>query len=490
MRDSEIDIGQRTVDGTPVLWAEGPEPCTAALVFRTGRADETLPTAGLSHLVEHLALFRAGMRRFPANGLVDTSRTVFWATGTKEEAAGFLCDIAAALGDLPLDRLEAEKRVLRTEEESAGGGGAIARLLALRCGAAGYGLVDYRELGLHGLGPDEVAAWARERYTAGNAVAWMTCEPPDGFALPLRAGERLSPPPVDGLPGLRLPAYLAHGTGGVAVGYLTERSTAATTALGIAGERMHQSLRTEAGLSYSIQPWYWPLTSDVAHAVLGADCLDEHGGGVRDGVLGVLEALAAEGPTPTELADALEGRRRMFADPQAVAGLLDGAAGDVLHGLPPRTAAGLLRDAEVLRAEDVSAVVADALRNAILLAPTGVATPDGRWFEYGLPRPARPEGRSYRTKGKLPWSRAPVVVADDNALALVVRDAEDIVVPFDDCVAVVRRSDGWVSLVARDGSQVELAPDGLRGGAELLTLVERRVRPERFVSLESSDQGA
>lgn len=33
----------------------------------------------------------------PANGLVDTSRTVFWATGTKEEATGFLCDIAAAL---------------------------------------------------------------------------------------------------------------------------------------------------------------------------------------------------------------------------------------------------------------------------------------------------------------------------------------------------------------------------------------------------------
>lgn len=290
--------------------------------------------------------------------------------------------------------------------------------------------MDYRELGLHGLGPDEVAAWARERYTAGNAVAWMTCEPPDGFALPLRAGERFPPPPIDGLPGLRLPAYLAHGTEGVAVGYLTERSAAATTALGIAGERMHQSLRTEAGLSYSIQPWYWPLTGDVAHAVLGADCLDEHGGGVRDGVLGVLEALAAEGPTPTELADALEGRRRMFADPQAVAGLLDGAAGDVLHGLPPRTAAGLLRDAEELRADDVSAVVADALRNAILLAPTGVATPDGRWFEYGLPRPARPEGRSYRTKGKLPWSRAPMVVADDNALALVVRDAKDIVVPL------------------------------------------------------------
>lgn len=350
--------------------------------------------------------------------------------------------------------------------------------------------MDYRELGLHGLGPDEVAAWARERYTAGNAVAWMTCEPPDGFALPLRAGERFPPPPIDGLPGLRLPAYLAHGTEGVAVGYLTERSAAATTALGIAGERMHQSLRTEAGLSYSIQPWYWPLTGDVAHAVLGADCLDEHGGGVRDGVLGVLEALAAEGPTPTELADALEGRRRMFADPQAVAGLLDGAAGDVLHGLPPRTAAGLLRDAEELRADDVSAVVADALRNAILLAPTGVATPDGRWFEYGLPRPARPEGRSYRTKGKLPWSRAPMVVADDNALALVVRDAEDIVVPFDDCVAVVRRSDGLVSLVARDGSQVELAPRWLRGGAELLTLLERRVRPERFVSVESSDQGA
>ena len=487
MEASGIQIEQGTVDGIPMLWAEGPEPYTGALVFRTGRADETLPTAGLSHLVEHLALFRAGMRRFPANGLVDTSRTIFWATGTKEEVTGFLGDVAAALGDLPLDRLEAEKRVLRTEEESSGGGGPAASLLGLRCGAAGYGLVDYRELGLHRLGPDEIAAWARERFTAGNAVVWMTCAPPDGFALPLRAGERLSPPPIDELPVVSFPAYVARGSGGVAVGYLTERSTPATIGLGIAAERMHESLRTEAGLSYSIQAAYWPLTADVAQAVLVADCLDEHAGSVRNGMLAVLESLAAEGPNPTELADALEGRRRAFADPQAVAGLLDGAADDVLHGKPPKTAAGLLREAEELRPEDVSTVMAAALENAILVAPTGLASPDGRWAAYELPAPPRPEGRSYRTKGKSRWSNAPVVVADEDALGLVARDAEDVVVPFESCVAVVRRSDGWISVLARDGSNVEFAPDGIQGGAELLTLVERRVPPELFLSMESND---
>jgi predicted Zn-dependent peptidase len=126
------------VDDVPVLWAEAPGPFTGALVFRAGGVDETLPTAGVSHLVEHLALFTAGTRRFTVNGFVEGTRTAFWASGTRDEVTGFLTDVARALGDLPLERLDAERRVLRTEESSSGANGPPAVLLGLRYGPHGH----------------------------------------------------------------------------------------------------------------------------------------------------------------------------------------------------------------------------------------------------------------------------------------------------------------------------------------------------------------
>jgi hypothetical protein len=45
---------------SPQLIAPGPGPLSAGLVFRVGQADETLAWSGITHMVEHLALFRHG----------------------------------------------------------------------------------------------------------------------------------------------------------------------------------------------------------------------------------------------------------------------------------------------------------------------------------------------------------------------------------------------------------------------------------------------
>ena len=44
------------IDGVPVLVDRRRRPVQGGIVFRTGRADESLRTAGISHIVEHLAL--------------------------------------------------------------------------------------------------------------------------------------------------------------------------------------------------------------------------------------------------------------------------------------------------------------------------------------------------------------------------------------------------------------------------------------------------
>ena len=107
-----------TVDGVPVFWLTVPGPIRAMLIFRVGVIDETLPTRGITHLVEHLALFVTMQDAAMAtrmNARVELHRTRFMAGGSADEIATFLGDVTSSLAALPFDRLEDEKRILRTE---------------------------------------------------------------------------------------------------------------------------------------------------------------------------------------------------------------------------------------------------------------------------------------------------------------------------------------------------------------------------------------
>lgn len=155
--------------------AEAPGPCTAALVFRVGTADERLPLHGISHLVEHLVLFGVGSRPYEVNGLVDALRTTFHASGTQQEAMDFLTRVARAIADPPLTRLESERQVLRTELQGREPGFAE-RLLALRYGPAGHGLDAYEQHALTWAGAAEISAWMARDLTSGNAALWISRE--------------------------------------------------------------------------------------------------------------------------------------------------------------------------------------------------------------------------------------------------------------------------------------------------------------------------
>jgi hypothetical protein len=360
-------------------------------------------------------------------------------------------------------------------------------LLGLRCGPHGHGLLDYREFGLHQLGPDAISAWARERFTSGDAAVWLSGPPPEDFSLPLAPGAALAPPELEPIPGLALPAHVDRWSGGIAIGFLVDRTTAATTFLRVAAERVHEQLRMTAGLTYSVGADYLPLTKDVAHVTLGADCLDEHATRVRDGILDVLGALEEDGPTVAELAEAAADARKWWADPSDLSGRLDQAAADVLFGKEPKDVASLISEVEALEPRDVSSLLQDALPAAILGAPPG-ATPVARGYvRYDVGAAPRPEGRTYKGHGHRPWDRKPTLVADETGIALLQPHEPDVVVPFATCVAVMRRDDGAVSLLGRDGSSVEFVPTWVRDGDELLALVERHVPAERVVFAESED---
>jgi zinc protease len=133
-----MDLQRTDVDGVPALWAPWAGELRAGLVFRVGRADEILATAGITHLVEHLALHQVGVTRYHIAGETSPLTTTFGVRGDVEQVTAFFARVCAALADLPPDRLDIEKAILRTEDNSDRPG-FLEPLLGWRYGPATYG---------------------------------------------------------------------------------------------------------------------------------------------------------------------------------------------------------------------------------------------------------------------------------------------------------------------------------------------------------------
>ena len=490
MERLDVEIMRTELEGVPVYWAEAPAPMRAALVFRVGRADETLATAGLTHLVEHLAFFGLDLRRSQFGGFVDQTRTVFHASGTGEETMSFLARVSAALAELPFERLELEKQVLRTEEASSSRS-SWQTLMSLRYGAAGYGLVDYEELGLRRVQTEDVARWASERFTRGNAAVWLSGPPPSGLEFGLAPGRRFGPPEPAPLPQLELPAHAARGSGGVTASFVGERSTALTTAVALLEERVHRRLRLDGGLSYYVAGTYVPLTAGSAHITLGADCLDEHATVVCAGILTELERLAAEGPDVDELAALVAERRAAFEEPSYVMADLDAAARNDLLGAPFLSRDELAREFEELTPGTVAEAVSRILPTALVLAPVGSAPQQG-FTSYGAWPTAPLEGKRYKRHGQRSSSRsrASRVVFSPEGISLAATKTEEAVsVRFSDVVAVLRLGPGRMTVIDSDGSWIRLDLLTLVGGKDLQAAIEGALPAELFISCEDEPGG-
>ena len=450
-----MQMERTQVDGIRTFWAPAPGPFTAALQFRVGVADETLPTRGITHLIEHLALFASATRSDEANGFVDAERCVFYARGERDEVLDWLRRCSEALAALPLDRLPTERRILRAEEAGRDGIGILSRLFELRFGAVSYGLVNYRELGLRWLGEDEVAAWARERFTTGNAALWMSGEPPDTLGLALPAGDRLPPPPVSPQPGRSGRLLQPGGSGGCAVGGVGQRSTALTVAVGVAYERLYAQLRRELGLVY--EPWagYDILGPRHANVLMGAECTDEQAARVAGEVWRVAGELSENGATREEILHYLRGFRQAKDDPSAALHALDHAAAQALLGEEPVDRDEVAREIEALESQEVAAAIGRAFEDALFVVPSNVTNVAGfREIPGDWPEPVAAlsvyvddtERGGVGSQLRIGHSGLTIKGPDDTRMTML----------WDDLVLAESAPADTLRLSARDGSWVEL----------------------------------
>ncbi|GAB2675575.1 peptidase M16 family protein [Kribbella swartbergensis] len=471
------------VDGVPVYWVPGQNRLRAGLWFRTGLADESLPTHGWLHLLEHLALHDRGSIRVPVNGYVSMLHTSFDVEGEPEDVADFLQQVCRWLSAPDFADLEHERRVLRAEG-AARGTGAVASHLIWRYGAHGPGLAGYDEVGLYTAGEDRLRRLAQQAFTRGNAVLALTGPPPAGLRLPLNEGPRWPIHPA--VPCEQpLPGGFAGPSGSVAVSGVLPRSTAAAALLRALQRGLEGGFRHGAGVGYS--GWSSYELVDAEHAMLtaGMDILPEALHRAVPETTAVLRRLRDRGIDPVELRDDLEYELRRIKTEPAENWLPFMAARDVLYGRPPTDRDRLAAEVDGVTVADVRQA-ARTMWNSMLLSVEPAASGDPQLSWHTGPPPARsvPTGQRFKPVGS-PVAKGALVVG--RSAAHVETDAGETSASYDDLAAVLSYPDGGRVLIRRDGYQLPIEPTLWNRGQEAVAAVDASISPDLRVPLPARE---
>lgn len=474
-----MDVTRTEIDGVPVFWNEGVpgDDYRAALVFRVGRADETLARGGLTHLVEHLVLHAVGDADYHHNGAVDATTTTFVTHGEPDQVAAFLTAVCHSLGAPPLERLEAEKNILRTEAESRDPGLA-GRLLLWRYGAATYGLPAYPEYGLGAVTSDDVKEWTARWFTRNNAaLALIGGPPPEGLALPLPEGERRPcPEPTSALP--RTPAYFNTDVNGVALTGIVPRGPAAGIYGEILGRRLHRVLRRENALSYTTSVEFLARPGYTAEILAFADGLAEARPELAERFRAEIERLAAEPVDAAELAELVTVRRTRSASDEARASLPMASCVAELMGAPQRTLEETLAAQDEVGPEDVQEVGRTMLDTALLMLPLDEEPQGARFAPAPVGSTVAVDGRIHTRPDEV---QRGLIVGRDGATSLT--GPAMATVRFDQCAAVLAWPDGGRVLVGLDGLMVRVEPNIWNAGPDAVADVDRYAPAEAVVRM-------
>ena len=462
-------VKETTVDGVPtfVPGKPGSGSLRACLMFRVGRADETLATAGITHLVEHLALSRVGRQTYEWNGMVDATYTAFVVAGTPAEVVSHLGLVCASLSDLPLDRLEAERRVLTTEERRHSST-PLSFDLFMRYGAQGFGLLDMVELGLRRLDADDVATWAARHFTRGNAALWLSGRVPRGLRLDLPAGE---PPPAPRaevvFPGL--PACVPADLRGATLSVEAEAGSGTSVGMRILADRALHHLRHDLAISYATEMAGIELGPKRGLLQVWSDATAEHSHAVRDGLAATAVELIEHGPTAEEVAHDLARAERAWAEEDAVLGWLSRSVTQRLWGAEVRPPEEVIEEWRALTVAQVGHGWAMAAETSMMLA--GCDLPELEHWPY-VPDwcTAIEEGTELHPA---PGSEAEGILrVGPQGLTWLPHPKRPVAVRFDDLAVVQCWENGDRLLIASSGHRIAVIPSNWWGGGDLPAYID------------------
>lgn len=494
-RGSDQDPGQAlrdltpkraVIDGIPVFSLEVPGPMQAMLIFRVGIVDERAPTRGITHLVEHLAMSRL-MQNFPArdriNARVEPLRTRFMASGTPQEVTQFLSEVAASLRSLPLERLESEKKVLRTEEANRTGG-SVKAAWSWRFGASGLGLADFEEFGLRWLGAEQVGHWAASNFTAGNAVLWLSGPVPEDLRLELPHGERKPLPVPNPLPA-QTPAIYQQGDRWVLLSMLGRRTTALYLGTRMLDARLRDRLRHEQSISYEVRASYQRIGPDLAEVTAFADSLAPNAAEAASALVAVTRGLAETGPTQDEIGAVLAERRHLREHPAAGLGVLEQAALEELDGAESKTLDEVEAEAEALAPEQVAQSFREAFESSFLAIPLKV--PMNVPGFTAVPASIGPRIDGFRVMPMPGTNNSDVIAYSNEGVSLTQPNGSTIGMKWNDVAIAMWWSEGRRTLIANHGAGINILPAKWKYIDPLLEAMRVHAPPDRWVPMDEPD---
>lgn len=479
------EVRQSMLNGIPVLLCPALPGSRqrAGITFRVGMADEPLARAGITHLIEHLALHRLGVSDVHRNGVTNTAVTHFLMQGSANEAVEFIHSLCASLHDLPFERLETEKSILNTEASHRELGWAR-RLAAARYGARDYGIPGFAELGLPALTPDDLRGWASTYFTRDNAVLWFSGDDvPAGLDPILPAGRRRPlPTPSSALP--MTPASISTGPQGlVGLSAVVRRGPAAMLFTELLERELFRHLRHEGGLSYAISAEYTARDAEYAEIHATADALPATQDKLISSLVNILAGLRTGGIDP----ESLEVLRSRLVEarqaPDAAAQALPGLAADLLFGRRLPSEATVLDRFRALTGDDVHAAAAEALDCALLILPgQSFAADDAGYAPVSTGSAVAAIGLPYRGFDD-PGTQ---LVVGASAVSLD-RQGSFATVKYAECVAMQAWPDGARHLWGHDGVRVAIEPNLFDAPEGFLTPLDSTIPAERVIRQPARD---
>jgi hypothetical protein len=466
----------------PVYTVEAPGPRRAVLAFRVGRADEKLAWAGLTHLVEHLALFPFKEQPYAYGGQVEGARTLFYVQGSDAEIREFFDRLCENLRALPVDRLADEARLLETEAQSRRGS-ATSSLLAGRYGCQGWGLIAYPEYELQHPEPERLKAWVNEWFTAGNAVLGLTgtMDPPP--TLELRPGKRIAAPALSPVSLLRTPAWVHEREIGVGMGFVAPGSIRVSALLRVLERHGRSRLRFDESLSYEVGGTTLRLGPDLVHAMLWADGLPDNLSKVLTGMLAVLDEVMEKGPTEAELREDVEDLRKSIDNPGWPLATLDSRLTHELFGTTMLSDDEAVSELERATPRDYAALLREIFPSLLTIVPSGVAVLDRRLTAVPGWSTDEAHGTVYRLRAatSVVAQQMTTLTVGDAAISLRLGPGKLITIPYAECVAALAWDDGSRTLLSRDSFRLHVRPNDWKSGAEIATALERHLPTDVMV---------
>jgi predicted Zn-dependent peptidase len=468
------------VDGVRVLSLDEGDiqgPLQACLVFGVGRADESLPTAGISHVVEHLVLHPTRTSAHSWNGAVSVIATRFYATGRPEDVVDFFAQVSRRLADPPVERLADELRVLQVEA-SRDTRSQMGLDAGVRFGPRGVGLIDWPEHGLRRLTADEVVDWAHRWFTPQNAALWLSGPIPEGLDLSaLPEARPVEREPVS--PRALERTFVGENTSTVSFSVLSDDRWGVIPAMTIARQRAFDQLRQRDALSYSVQFTHGRLGGGLALEHLSADGSPESQRQIFDGLQGVLEDLSTAGPTPEEVAELQQNYQQMRAVPQSVLSYLDSSCERCVLGLDMPSREDSERIISAQTPDTLREDLATIMPSLLAIGSEKMDVPPG-WTQYNVWSSDVVSGRRFqpingREDGEL--------VVGPDGVSWIFDEARRRTVHWTDAVASFTWDSGVRAVVGSTGQTVHVTPWHWQGGSDLSYLVDDGIEAARRVRL-------